>query len=125
MAAPVVARVATAHRAPGHPPIRVSAGEVLTPGRVDTDWPAFTWVVRADGAGGWMPTALLQRAPGTPAHAVASADYDTTELDVDPGDRVRLHRLLADWWWAEDDTGTRGWLPARVLAPPAPAGTTD
>lgn len=121
MAAPVVARVATVHRAP----IRVSGGDVLTPGRVDTDWPAFTCVVRTDGAEGWMPTALLQRATGSPAHAVANADDDTTELEVDPGDRVRLHRPLADGWWAEDDTGTRGWLPARVLAPPAPAGTTD
>ncbi|KLI99462.1 SH3 domain-containing protein [Luteimonas sp. FCS-9] len=125
MAAPLVATVVAAHRAPGHPPIRIETGQALMLGRADTDWPQFTWVVRDDGLGGWVPTSLLQRVAGDPARAVARDAYDTTELAADAGARVRLHRLLADWWWAEDDHGTRGWIPARVLASPAPAGTTD
>lgn len=124
MAAPVVARIATAHRAPGHPPIPVAAGVAQTTERMGIGWAGFDRVVRADGAGGRNPTARLQRATGTPVRAIAN-DGTTEELDADPGDRVRLHRLLADGQWAEDDTGTRGWLPARAPAPPAPAGTTD
>ncbi len=125
MAAPVVAFVVAAHRAPAYAPIRVQAGEMPTPGVVDTQWPQFTWMVGADGAGGWMPTSLLQHDASEPPRAVAREDYGTTELETDPGDRILLHRLLADGWWAENEKGMRGWIPARALAPPAAAGTTD
>lgn len=125
MAAPVSARVRTAHRAPDRPAIRVRSGEALTLGAHDTEWPQFVWVVRADGLGGWIPDALCARDAVDPTRAVASDDYDTQELDADAGDTLLLHHALAEWWWAEDRTGRRGWIPARVLAPPAPAGTID
>jgi hypothetical protein len=42
-------------------------------------------------------------------------DYDTRELDADPGEPLTLHRELAQWWWAENAAGVQGWIPARVL----------
>ena len=107
------ARVVTAHRRPDRPAIRVAAGERVSLGERDTDWPQFVWTVLTNGLGGWIPADVFDAPHGT-AHA--QHDYDTQELDADSGDRLRLHREHADWWWAEQPDGTQGWIPARVLA---------
>lgn len=108
------ARVVAPHRAPDRPPIRMSAGDVVTLGEREREWPQFVWTTLTSGLGGWVPSALFDRAQG---EAIAQADYDTQELDADIGDLLVLHRELAGWWWAEDRDGATGWIPARVLEP--------
>lgn len=106
------ARVIAAHRKPDRPSIRVARGERVRLGERDTDWPQFVWTVLASGLGGWIPADVFDTAHGD---ARAQHDYDTQELDADPGDGLRLHREHAGWWWAEHSDGTQGWIPARVL----------
>jgi len=106
------ARVIAPHRAPDRPPIRIAPGDVVTLGARDEEWPAFAWTTHANGLGGWVPASLFDREQGT---ATAKVAYDTRELDVDAGERLTLHRELADWWWAENSGGATGWIPARAF----------
>ncbi|WP_226467782.1 SH3 domain-containing protein [Luteimonas panaciterrae] len=106
------ARVVLQHRAPERPAIRVSTGDMVTLGERDTDWPQFIWTSLASGLGGWIPSILFDRDVG---EAVAQQDYDTRELDADPGDVLTLHYEMADWWWAENAQGASGWIPARAI----------
>ncbi|RPE79650.1 SH3 domain-containing protein [Vulcaniibacterium tengchongense] len=106
------ARVVAAHRAPDRPPIRVAPGTPVTLGERDREWPDFVWTTLADGRGGWVPATLFDAGRGP---ATALADYDTRELDADPGETLELERELAQWWWARNARGDEGWVPARVL----------
>ena len=105
------ARVTTAHRAPDRPPLRLRRGDPVVLSDRDEEWPQFVWT-QAGTLGGWVPAALFDAERGS---ATALEAYDTTELDVDPGQLVTLHRELADWWWVEDAAGAQGWVPSRVL----------
>ena len=106
------ARVTEAHRAPDRPAIRLQAGERVTLGDRDSEWPEFVWTALASGLGGWVPSALFDAERG---QASALQDYDTKELEADAGEELVLHRELAGWWWAENARGRSGWIPARKL----------
>ncbi len=108
------ARVIAAHRAPERPAIRVSAGDAVTLGERDGDWPQFVWTTLAQGLGGWIPAALFDRDTGM---ATALGDYDTRELDTTLGEIVILHHEQEQWWWAENARGDSGWIPARAIEP--------
>ncbi|MEZ0470860.1 peptide-binding protein [Luteimonas salinilitoris] len=92
--------------------MRMHAGETVTLGERDAEWPQFVWTTLAGGLGGWVPAALFDREHG---EATAQADHETLELDADPGEVLRLQRELAGWWWAGNADGAHGWIPARVL----------
>ena len=106
------ARVIAAHRAPDRAPIQVASGDPVTLGDRDTDWPQFVWTTLASGLGGWIPSSLFDAERG---EARAQQAYDSRELDAEVGDLLILHRELADWWWAENEAGACGWIPARAL----------
>jgi hypothetical protein len=106
------ARVIAAHRAPDRAAIRVAAGDAVTLGERDTDWPQFVWTTLAQGLGGWVPAALFDRDSGA---ATALEDYDTRELTTDIGEVVTLHYPQENWWWAENAAGDSGWVPDRAL----------
>jgi len=105
-------RVTQAHRAPDRPAIQVQAGDRVTLGDRDTEWPQFVWTALASGLGGWVPSALFDAERG---QASALQDYDTRELDVAVGEIVTLHEQMADWWWATNANGDSGWIPARAV----------
>ena len=106
------ARVIAAHRAPDRPPIRVAAGDSVTLGERDSDWPQFVWTTLAQGLGGWIPAVLFDRDIG---EATALSDYDTRELDTTIGEILILHHHQEEWWWAENANGDSGWIPARAI----------
>lgn len=106
------ARVIAAHRAPDRPAIQVAPGDAVTLGERDNDWPQFVWTTLASGLGGWIPSVLFDRDYG---EATTQQAYDTRELDAEAGELLVLHDELADWWWAENAQGMRGWIPARAI----------
>jgi hypothetical protein len=106
------ARVVVSHHAPDRPAIQVAQGDTVTLGDHDRDWPQFVWITTADGQGGWVPAAVFDREYGA---ATALSDYDTRELDAGADAILLLHYQLADWWWAEDERGLKGWIPERAL----------
>ena len=106
------ARVIAEHRSPDRPSIRVAAGDSVTLGERDSDWPQFVWTTLAQGLGGWIPAVLFDRDIG---EATALSDYDTRELDTTIGEILILHHHQEDWWWAENANGDSGWIPARAI----------
>lgn len=106
------ARVIAAHRAPERPAFRLAAGDAVTLGERRNEWPQFVWATLAQGLGGWIPAALFDRESG---EAVALDDYDTRELDTAVGETVTLHYPQENWWWAENEAGQSGWIPAHAL----------
>lgn len=109
------ARVVRDYRTQYANPIRFAAGDVVTLGAHDTEWPAFVWTITADGNAGWAPVEWLK--PLGDGRAEALRDYSAQELDVDAGDEVELHHALDGWWWCERDDGQRGWVPDGHLQP--------
>ena len=106
------ARVVQQHRAPDRPAIQVQAGDRVTLGERDTEWPEFVWTSLASGLGGWIPSPLFDADTG---EASALEAYDTRELNADVGDELQLHREQAQWWWATNASGDSGWIPARAV----------
>lgn len=107
-------QVRGAHRRPERAPIQVRAGEDVQVLRRDDEWPAFVLIQTARRGSGWVPSRYLSAAEGT---ARVIHDYDTTELDVDPGDMLTLLERddESGWHWCEDAGGRRGWVPVRAL----------
>lgn len=93
-------------------PIAFRAGEKVLAGEHDGEWPEFLWATDARGRSGWVHQRYLDRDHGD---AVAILDYDARELDATTGEQVELIEEAGGWWWARNDSGAQGWLPARDL----------
>jgi hypothetical protein len=83
--------------------------------KFDPEWPGWGWCVLPSGAGAWTPLSMID--PGgdlggpLPVQANLLEDYDSTELTVQAGERVEVLREANGWYWAEDASGQRGWIP--------------
>ncbi len=99
---------------PDREPIVLRAGDVVTTGRRDDEWPSFLWCADSTGLSGWVPEALLEVTGEGTARVIE--DYSAAELAVAPGDEVTVLRTLAGWGWCRTADGREGWLPEKVLA---------
>src|SRR3954454_5852479 len=92
-------------------PLRVVAGEYVTAGERDTDWPAFV-LVSADSGSGWVPSRYLS---GESGRVEVLVPYDTTELATEAGDILEVVERddESGWLWCRDQAGREGWVPAR------------
>jgi len=96
-------------------PLVTSAGDVVTVGRRDTDWPGFLWCTDGAGVAGWVPEEILVLLEDERARL--TEDYSAVELAVKAGDEVEAVRSVAGWHWSVADNGDAGWLPEKVLTP--------
>ena len=64
-------------------PVRVAAGERVTVGREDNEFPGWRWCKASDGREGWIPTELLS---AEDAEAIVTDDYSASELAVISGE---------------------------------------
>ena len=76
-------------------------------------YPGWVWCRDSDGTAAWVPEAFLEITSGV---ALVNADYDSTELTVEPGDSVEVLREVAGWAWCRHGDGRHGWLPVASLA---------
>jgi hypothetical protein len=120
--ATTVRTVIASHRSAYPEPITFEAGAVLTTGERyvgEEGWENWVWCSTADGMGGWVPVQLLEFASDHTARALQH--YTARELDVDPGDVVRVLRALNGWAWCRRTRDpSAGWVPTRNLDSPAP-----
>ena len=96
-------------------PIRGAAGDRLTLGRRDDEFPGWVWATAADGREGWVPESRLRVEKES---AVLLCDYDATELSIAPGDVVSGNLVESSWLWATNETGKKGWVPLDCLERP-------
>lgn len=104
-----IGRVITAHNASSIDPLEVTEGQTVEVGRGSTDWPGFLWCTNPQGQGGWVPEAYLDHSKGP---GVMRCDYSSAELSVSPGEQLVLHKLESGWYWASNNEGKSGWVPA-------------
>ncbi|MBL8297581.1 MAG: SH3 domain-containing protein [Rhodanobacteraceae bacterium] len=94
-------------------PVCFVRGDAIVAGARDTEWPEFIWATDPAGRSGWVHQSYLSADRGS---VLGLRDYSARELDASAGERVRLIEQAGGWWWAENERGVQGWLPARDLS---------
>lgn len=107
-------KATVAHQIPSRPPIQVAAGEEVTAGDRDQEWPAFVFVTTSKGSG-WVPARYLTAASGP---AVVVQAYDTTELPTELGEELDVIQEDTDsgWIWCRSAIGREGWVPIKTVS---------
>lgn len=105
--------VTRAHVSKYPDPVRAAYGDRVGVGETDPEFPGWVRITDPAGRAGWAPEAML--AARERDTAVFIEDYDATELDVSPGDRVTIHRELAGWLRVSAADGRIGWIPASAI----------
>lgn len=99
-------RVTEAYERAYPDPITVTAGEALTVGHEDSEYPGWIWCTNCAGKSGWMPLSCVDRSA-----ARAIYDYSAMELTAAEGDEIRVHKIENGWAWSTDAKGEQGWIP--------------
>jgi uncharacterized protein YgiM (DUF1202 family) len=92
----------------------VRAGEEVTVGHEDTQYPGWIWCTDLRGKSGWVPKSILEFSFDGKA-ARPFEDYDATELTVARGDMVTVLREESGWLWCENAQEKRGWIPKECI----------
>jgi len=95
-------------------PLRAPRGTSLLWERRPSPWQGWLWCRDESGRAGWVPEAWTEIRG---ERCVLARDYDATELDVDPGDRLAGEIEENGWLLARAEDGRRGWVPLDRLAP--------
>ena len=111
---PYDAIVTAAHRTQYPKPISFKAGEKVRVGKRDDEYPGWIWTTVASGDSAWAPEELLT-VSGT--EAVALVDYESTELNTEAGESVRVLFEMLEWAWVKNSSGKEGWVPLKTLQP--------
>ena len=91
-------------------PLSVLAGESVSVGREDDEFPGWKWCRAANGSEGWIPVKLLSDASAT--ETAVLCDYSSRELAVQPGEEVTVEDSRQEWLLVRSTRGERGWIPA-------------
>jgi hypothetical protein len=105
--------------------VRFKAGEHVLAGGDDPDWPGWVWTTSREGRSGWAPLRYLlidveaarPATGGEPSNALATRDYDGTELTVAAGTVLEVIDEESGWLWCRAAGGELGWLPAEHTRP--------
>lgn len=105
----------TAHEIPDRAPLRLTAGDTVTVGDRDAEWPAFVFVTAAHGSG-WVPERHLSTQQEG-RRATVHTGYDTTELPTRRGETLEVlaQDLPSGWLWCRSASGREGWVPCTTL----------
>ncbi len=108
-----VATTAIAYRTPYPEGSRLPSGTRLKTTDRKSEYPGWTWCLIGSNAGVWISEKYIDREADD--RAVLNIDYDSTELSVDIGDRVRILRCEQGWAWCQKNDGVEGWLPLNIF----------
>ena len=105
----ITAEVAHAQSPPDAIPLTLHPGDPVTVGERHPDRPGYAWCDDGQISAGWVPLDLVDIENGK---AYANAEYCSAELEVAPGDVVRLmwQDEAHDAWWCENAAHERGWV---------------
>ncbi len=91
-------------------PLSVLAGESVSVGREDDEFPGWKWCRASSGLEGWVPVEFLSDASAT--ETTVLCDYSSRELAVQPGEEVTVEDSRYEWLLVRNNRGERGWIPA-------------
>jgi uncharacterized protein YgiM (DUF1202 family) len=112
---PSTAQVIADYQAPYADPIRVQAGDEITLDRSKTtDLVGWIWCTDRVGKGGWVPESHIEARGDT---GTMRCDYDAIELTIRVGERLTVHKVESGFFWATNQAGQEGWVPATHVQP--------
>jgi hypothetical protein len=95
-------------------PLAAAAGDVVSMGRLDADYPGWVWCRSAAGMAGWTPVAYLDSRGDL---ATLKCDYNAAELTVKAGAWLTVLEEESGWALCSTAAGEQGWVPLANLAP--------
>jgi len=104
-------RVLADYRVSYPDPLVVSAGDELSVGKKDPEYPGWVWCTNSSGKGGWLPDDCIELAGEN-----ARYDYAATELSATVGEELVMSKEKSGWAWCTNRNGESGWLPLANLA---------
>jgi GNAT superfamily N-acetyltransferase len=95
-------------------PIKLVVGDPVAIEKWETDprWLGWGFCKDQNGVSGWVSEKYLQI---DGQRAVATKDYDATELTVASGEIVRVEREDFGWAWVQNQKHEAGWVPLENL----------
>jgi uncharacterized protein YgiM (DUF1202 family) len=102
--------VVTAYVSAYPEPVRVHRGDRLQIDLRRNEYEGWVWATTEDDNSGWMPQSYLETVSGSET-AVATRDYDATELTVKPGDELDVLESESNWLLVRSADGRVGWVP--------------
>ena len=85
----------------------VKVGERFT---VDPDWPGWIWCENKRGEKGWVLERVLEVDHDK---GLVVEDFNSRELNVKTGLKLKAFRSEAGWIWCETESGEIGWVPLK------------
>ena len=113
--------------------IKAKAGDLLSVGNEDDQFPGWLLCTDSNGISSWVPKEFL-KITGSPLQAVGHegsnqitpsgvegraellSDYDATELTVNVGETVIVYAEQSGWLWCQTVAGQWGWVPKECVA---------
>ena len=116
-------------------PLRVAAGDRVSVGNQQREFPGWKWCKAVDGRAGWVPVELLlddsadasattgsaaaaTAAVSTAPEAILLRDYSAAELAVQPGEEVMIEDARHGWLLVRNARGEGGWIPQSHISSP-------
>jgi len=115
--------------------MKVKAGEIVTVGKEDDEYPGWLWCTDSHGISNWVPKEFLKiidrpKPQGlqptdsskeitlseVEGRAEFLVDYDATELPVQVGETVTVYGEQSGWLWCLTASGKWGWVPKECVA---------
>lgn len=107
-------KVIEVYKTPYDRPITFQAGETVTIGDRDDEYPGWIWTKTPCGNQGWAPESIL-KIDSANTTAIAIETYSAKELNTHLGEWLTVHRELNQWLWVSNQQGEAGWIPAKTV----------
>ncbi len=107
---PLTVRVVCDYNAIYSDPIFGNAGMTVSCVRRDPENPSWIWCVCPKGRQGWVHEGLLDFETSRLTARLVE-DCSAIELSVVVGDELTANYELSGWYFCENLSGNRGWLP--------------
>lgn len=93
----------------------LTAGQEVTTGPADREWPGWIWVKDSSGRNGYVPAEILEPL-GEDRWAILD-NFDPTILKVRRGDSILSLKEIHGWHWCRNDNSAEGWVAGYLLKP--------
>lgn len=103
-------RVIEDYQAPYPDPIQANAGdEVIVDIDKRTNIAGWIWCTNRSGKSGWVPISYVKLRGNI---GKMKLDYSAIELTIHKGETLTVHKVESGFYWATDQAGRQGWVPA-------------
>ena len=109
---PAIVEATSFYRSPFPTPLIAKQGAVLNLSMRSDEQPGWVYGTDAEGREGWIPREWI-KIDGN--RGTLRRDYNATELNFEPGDRLEVTLVLDGWYLARNAEGETGWVPARLM----------